>query len=77
MKVNMHEAKTNLSALGKKAWEGEKVVIAKAGIPYLDLVPHKEERGPRLPGRFKGQIWIAEDFDTTPEEVIRAFEGGD
>jgi len=37
MKVNMHEAKSQLSKLGKKAWAGETVVIAKAGKPYLDL----------------------------------------
>jgi hypothetical protein len=28
-----------------------------------------------LPGRYKGQIVIAADFDATPEEVIAAFEG--
>jgi antitoxin (DNA-binding transcriptional repressor) of toxin-antitoxin stability system len=42
MKVNMHEAKSNLSALAEKVWEGETVVIAKAGKPYVDLLPHKE-----------------------------------
>lgn len=75
MKVNMHEAKTNLSALGEKAWQGEKIVIAKAGKPYLDLLPHKEQRKQRQPGRFKGQIRIADDFDQTPEALIQAFEG--
>lgn len=75
MKVNMHEAKTQLSALGEKAWQGEKIVIAKAGKPYLDLLPHKEVRIQRKPGRFKGKIRIAADFDHTPEELIRDFEG--
>lgn len=77
MKVNMHEAKTQLSALGEKAWQGETIVIAKSGKPYLDLVPHKEDRTQRKPGRFKGQIWIAEDFDKTPDDIIETFEGGD
>ena len=49
MQVNMHEAKSKLSALAEKAWEGETIVIAKAGKPYLDLVPHKEGRQ-RTPG---------------------------
>jgi antitoxin (DNA-binding transcriptional repressor) of toxin-antitoxin stability system len=75
MKVNMHEAKSNLSALAEKAWEGETVVIAKAGKPYVDLLPHKEKRPQRKPGRFKGQIRIADDFDRTPEDVVKAFEG--
>jgi len=75
MKVNMHEAKSNLSALAEKAWEGEPVVIAKAGKPYVDLLPHRAGRTQRKPGRFKGQIRIADDFDRTPEDVIEAFEG--
>jgi len=75
MKVNMHEAKSQLSKLGKKAWAGETVVIAKAGKPYLDLLPHKENREPRKPGRFKGKIKIADDFDSTFEDIVAAFEG--
>lgn len=75
MKVNMHEAKSQLSALGKKVWQGEEVVIAKAGKPYLDLLPHKEQKAKRTPGRFKGQIKLAADFDRTPQDIIDAFEG--
>lgn len=29
MKVNMHEAKSQLSRLGKLAWEGEEIVIGQ------------------------------------------------
>ena len=75
MQVNMHEEKSKLSALAEKVWEGETVVIAKAGKPYLDLLPHREGRGQRIPGRFKGQIHLADDFDKTPEDIIDAFEG--
>lgn len=75
MKVNMHEAKSNLSKLGEKAWQGERVVIAKAGKPYLDLLPHKGDLLPRTPGRFKGQIEISEDFNEELPEVTQGFEG--
>jgi antitoxin (DNA-binding transcriptional repressor) of toxin-antitoxin stability system len=75
MQVNMHEAKSQLSKLGEKAWEGEAVVIAKAGKPYLDLVPHRESGAVRKPGRLKGQIVISEDFDQPLAEIISAFEG--
>lgn len=74
MKVNMHEAKTQLSRLAKLAWQGEPIVIAKAGKPYLDLVPHRGKGGKRQPGLLKGQIELAEDFDETPEELIADFE---
>lgn len=75
MQVNMHEAKTQLSRLGKRAWEGEEIVIAKAGVPYLHLTPYREETGERELGRLEGQIWMAPDFDETPEDIILAFEG--
>ena len=71
----MHEAKTQLSKLGELAWQGEKIVIAKAGKPYLDLVPHRDNRQPRKPGRLKGQIELAADFDDTPEDLTGLFEG--
>lgn len=72
-KVNMHEAKSQLSRLGKLAWEGEQIVIAKSGEPYLRLVPYREKKTKRKLGALKGQIWIAPDFDETPQEVIDAF----
>lgn len=73
MKVNMHEAKSQLSKLGKLAWEGEEIVIAKAGEPYLRLEPYREPKAKRKLGALKGQIWIAPDFDETPQEVIDSF----
>ncbi len=75
MQVNMHEAKSKLSALAEKVWQGETVIIAKAGKPYLDILPHDETRTQRTPGRFRGQIRMADDFDRTPDEVMDAFEG--
>ncbi len=75
MKVNMHEAKSQLSRLAELAWQGERIIIAKAGKPYLDLVPHRGVGGERQPGQLKGQIQIAEDFDETSEQLIADFEG--
>jgi len=72
---NMHEAKSKLSELGELAWKGEKIVIAKAGKPYLDIYPHLSDRRPRKPGRFKDVIKMSDDFDKTPEALIKAFEG--
>lgn len=73
MKVNMHEAKSQLSKLGKLAWQGEEVVIAKAGEPYLRLEPYREQKSKRKLGVLKGQIRMAPDFDETPQEVIDSF----
>ena len=73
--VNMHDAKSQLSALVKKALEGESVVIAKAGKPVVRLVP-VEVLPPRKPGRLRGQIVLAQDFDENEAALIELFEGG-
>ena len=74
MKVNMHEAKSQLSKLGKLAWEGEEIVIAKAGEPYLRLEPYRKQKVKRKLGGLEGQIWMSPDFDDEDEELIEAIE---
>ena len=73
MQVNMHEAKSQLSRLGRLAWQGEEVVIAKAGEPYLRLEPYAKPVADRKPGGLEGEIWVAPDFDATPEDVVDSF----
>lgn len=75
IQVNMHEAKTRLSQLAEMAWRGEKVIIAKAGKPYVELTPHVATGKARNPGRYKGRIRIARDFDELPADVLDTFEG--
>ena len=74
MKVNMHEAKSQLSKLGKLAWEGEEIVIARAGEPYLRLEPYRGRMEERKPGGLEGRIWMSPDFDEDDEESIEAIE---
>jgi antitoxin (DNA-binding transcriptional repressor) of toxin-antitoxin stability system len=76
MKVNMHEAKSQLSRLAELAWQGKPIVIAKAGKPYLDLIPHRGKGGKRQPGLLKGQLKMAADFDETSKALIADFDGG-
>jgi prevent-host-death family protein len=74
--VNMHEAKSQLSALVEAVNGGEEVVIARAGKPVARLVPYRAQAEPRRPGGWEGRIWIADDFDAPlPEDLQRLFEG--
>ena len=73
--MNVHEAKTHLSRLLEAVEAGEDVVIARAGKPIARLVPATTRTRPRTPGAGRGQGWIADDFDDTPEELIAAFRG--
>jgi prevent-host-death family protein len=74
--VNMHQAKSQLSALVEAVNAGEEVVIARAGKPVARLVPYRAQAEPRRPGGWEGRIWIADDFDAPlPEDLQRLFEG--
>ncbi len=73
-KVNIHDAKTNLSKLLERAMNGEEVVIAKAGKPMVRLVPVREKRESCF-GMDAGKGWIADDFDELPDEIMAAFLG--
>jgi len=68
--VNIHKAKSTLSALIARVLKGERIVIAKNGKPVVTLEKIKKEKGKRVGGQFKGKIWIAEDFDETPEDFL-------
>ena len=74
MKVNMHEAKSQLSRLARLAWHGEEIVICKSGRPWLRLIPYEERLERRQPGGLEGQIRIGPDFDAEDQETVAAFE---
>jgi prevent-host-death family protein len=73
--VTIRDAKTHLSRLLEEAVAGEDIVIAKSGRPYVRLVSCVPETTPRTLGGWEGRVNVAEDFDETPEEIIRLFEG--
>ena len=75
VQVNMHEAKSQLSRLGRLAWEGEDIVIARAGEPYLRVTPYRQPE--RKPGIWKGRVWMATDFDDTSQDIIDSFNESD
>lgn len=75
--VNMHQAKSSLSRLVERALAGEEILIARNGEPLVKLVPVPKERKPRVPGRYKGKIWMAPDFEFTDEEIKELFERWD
>ena len=71
--VNIHQARTHLSRLIGRVEAGEEIVIARAGRPVARLVPLRRTTRPRVPGRWRGQIAIAPDFDAANAEMLRDF----
>lgn len=75
-RVNIHQAKTELSKLVERAEAGEEIIIARAGKPAAKLVPLTRARGRRRLGLLDGKFRIPDDFnEPLPESVVRAFEG--
>ncbi|RLA40729.1 MAG: type II toxin-antitoxin system Phd/YefM family antitoxin [Gammaproteobacteria bacterium] len=72
--VNMHEAKTNLSALLALVEKGEEVVICRANKPVARLEPYKAPSVKRQLGEAKGQLEILPGFDDLPEEFMEHFQ---
>lgn len=70
---NIHEAESQLSKLIDRAMQGEEVVIARAGMPVVRLVPIQNDFSPRVGGQWKGRIKMADDFDSLPDDVAEAF----
>jgi prevent-host-death family protein len=73
MTMNLYQAKTQLSALVEEAAAGKEIIIAKNGKPMAKLVAFKP-RMLRKPGKYKGKIWMSDDFDAPMQDVIDAME---
>jgi prevent-host-death family protein len=73
LKVNMHEAKSNLSRLANMVQSGEKVIIAKSGRPYVELIPYSKPKKQRTFGLLKDKIKLPDDFGELDDEISELF----
>jgi prevent-host-death family protein len=74
MRVNVGQAKTDLSKLLARAEAGEEIEIARNGVPVVRLVRVEPELKPgekflAMRGALAGQIFISDDFEFTDEEI--------
>lgn len=66
--IGAFEAKTHLSSLLEQVQAGRSFYITKRGRRVAELRPAQAPRTRRRRGLFKGQIWIADDFDAPLKE---------
>ena len=74
MRINVGEAKTNLSQLLARVEAGEDVEIARNGVPVAKLVRIEAQMSPGERflngwGAMAGQIWVSEDFEFSEKEL--------
>ncbi len=72
MKVNIHDAKTNLSKLVERALQGEDIVVMKNGKPLVRLVPVREDEFLRPVGLDKQKVGA--DFEKRSMDSIEGLE---
>jgi prevent-host-death family protein len=69
--VTMHAAKSQLSALVKRAHAGEKVLIARHGVPVARLVPLHGDTPKRAFGALSGRLTVTPAFfEPLPDEAL-------
>lgn len=71
--VGMHEAKTHLSDLVRRAENGEEVIIQRSGTPVARLVAVRVRPAQRM-GVDQGTFTVPDDFDDAlPDDVLDDF----
>ena len=73
-KINIHEAKTNLSRLLVRVQLGEEIILARAGKPVARLAPMEGAPAKRRLGSAKGEFQVPDDFNAPlPPEIEDTF----
>ena len=76
-RVNIHDAKTNLSRYLAELIPGETLVLCNRNQPVAELRSLREKtvRKPRI-GVARGKFAVSDSFfDPLPDELIKAFSG--
>ncbi len=78
IRVNIHEAKTQLSRYLERVEAGETVLVCRRNVPIAELRPVQVEREePRPIGLEHGSFAVPESFFAPlPSDLLEAFEGG-
>jgi antitoxin (DNA-binding transcriptional repressor) of toxin-antitoxin stability system len=76
MEVDVQKLPAHWPELLARLRAGEEVTLAEHGEPIAQIVPVGPAPSRRTGyGMFKGQLWIADDFDAPlPEEELREWE---
>jgi antitoxin (DNA-binding transcriptional repressor) of toxin-antitoxin stability system len=74
--LNMHEAKTHLSAHIAKLKSGDRIILCRRNRPVAEIRPlPSAELEPRPVGLGRGKVRIPDSFfEPLPEDVLASFE---
>ncbi|MGO9375044.1 MAG: type II toxin-antitoxin system Phd/YefM family antitoxin [Syntrophobacteraceae bacterium] len=77
IRLNIHEAKTNLSKYLDRLAKGEKILLCRRNVPIAEIRPLPPKTGSKRPvGLAKGQFEVPESFfEPLPDDLLDAFGG--
>jgi prevent-host-death family protein len=77
IKLNVHEAKTHLSAYLERVARGETILLCKRNTPIAEIRPLPRRRTVRRPlGLDQGAFVVPPDFfEPLPADVLAVFSG--
>ena len=71
--ITLQAAERNWAEILQKALNGEETIIERDGKPVAKVSPVKADE--EWFGMDEGKIWMAEDFNETPEEFDEYLDG--
>lgn len=76
MKLNIHQAKTHLSAILAKLKPGDKILICRRNTPIAEIHALPSASGKRRPvGLEAGRLKVPQSFfESLPDDVIESFD---
>jgi antitoxin (DNA-binding transcriptional repressor) of toxin-antitoxin stability system len=67
--ISIQEAEFHFAGILSEVRNGEEVILTDHDSPVVKMIPLSKPHTPRgLVGSLKGKIWIADDFDETPDD---------
>ncbi len=77
LRVNVHDAKTNLSKYLKRVARGETIIVCRRNIPIAEIRPVSQQRLAKRPiGLCKGMFEIPPEFyEPLPPDLLALFNG--
>jgi antitoxin (DNA-binding transcriptional repressor) of toxin-antitoxin stability system len=75
LQIGVRELRRDLGAYLRRAAAGESITVTSRDKAIAQLGPPPQMPGPRKGGTLKGRIWMADDFDELPPEILDLMTG--
>lgn len=73
--IGVRELRGKLSEVLRKVQDGEAFVVVSRGAPIAELKSvTRSGVAFRKPGAMAGKVWMADDFDTLPDDMLDAID---